>query len=181
MHVWTVFKQTPLCFIIRPCSSATGLDLFYNYNLVPLFEGDRVLHIHRRRIIGFKNALCHLFFSLFLDVSKTTATFRSTVYLYKEGCLDIIQNLFLFIKLIHSPYPFADGHCLFRHGLWVGHIVLHDRLEELVLVLTIKRRLEINRSGVRQYLQWWQFIYYALHSEVKLKVTLLRHQRCQSI
>lgn len=38
-------------------------------------------------------------------------------------------------------HPFADGHGLLGHGLRVGHGVLHDGLEELVLVLPFERRL----------------------------------------
>lgn len=48
--------------------------------------------------------------------------------------------------LLKCTYSFADGHSFFRHGLRVGHIVLHDRLEELVLILSVKRRLR----GIKQ-------------------------------
>lgn len=41
-------------------------------------------------------------------------------------------------------HPFADGHGLFGHLLGVRHVVLHDGLEELVLVLTIKWGLRNN-------------------------------------
>lgn len=41
-----------------------------------------------------------------------------------------------------STYSLADGHSFFRQGLGVGHVVLHDGLEELILVLSIKRRLK---------------------------------------
>lgn len=38
-------------------------------------------------------------------------------------------------------YSLTDGHSFFRHGLGIGDIVLHDRLEQLILILTIKRGL----------------------------------------
>jgi len=40
-----------------------------------------------------------------------------------------------------SFYPFANGDSLFGHGFGVGHVVLHDGLEQLVLILSIKRWL----------------------------------------
>lgn len=42
----------------------------------------------------------------------------------------------------NSSYSFADGHGFFRHGLGVGHVVLHDGLKELIFILPIKRRLK---------------------------------------
>lgn len=38
-------------------------------------------------------------------------------------------------------HPFADGHSLLGHGLGVSHVVLHDGLEELILVLPFEGRL----------------------------------------
>ena len=43
-------------------------------------------------------------------------------------------------------YPFADGHCLLGHGFVVGHVVLHDGLEKLILILSVKRGLR-GRDG----------------------------------
>ena len=40
-----------------------------------------------------------------------------------------------------KTHPLADGHSFFGHGLGVGHIVLHNGLKELVLILTVKWRL----------------------------------------
>lgn len=95
-------------------------------------------------------------------------------YQIKQSCTFNIfgkLHIFLLTGFIFSPYPFADGHCFFRHGLWVGHVVLHDGLEELVLVFTIKRWLEMYRSRsvreLRQKLQWRQFTArHVHHSEV---------------
>lgn len=41
-----------------------------------------------------------------------------------------------------TSYSFANGHSFLWQGLWVRDVVLHDGLEELVLVFSIKRRLK---------------------------------------
>lgn len=38
-------------------------------------------------------------------------------------------------------HPFADGHGFLGHGLRISHVVLHDGLEEFVLVLPFEGRL----------------------------------------
>lgn len=44
-------------------------------------------------------------------------------------------------------HPFADGHGLLGQGLGVRDVVLHDGLEQLVLVLAVERRLVRKRGG----------------------------------
>lgn len=39
-------------------------------------------------------------------------------------------------------HPFADGHSLLGHGLGVSHVVLHDGLEEFILILPFEGRLQ---------------------------------------
>ena len=46
------------------------------------------------------------------------------------------------VRLSVCTNPFADGDGLLGHGLGVGDMVLHDGLEQLVLILPVKRRLE---------------------------------------
>lgn len=46
-----------------------------------------------------------------------------------------------------NPYPFADRHCLLGHGLGVGYVVLHDGLEELVFILSLKGSLEQSKQS----------------------------------
>lgn len=41
-----------------------------------------------------------------------------------------------------STHPFADGDGLLGQALGVGDVVLHDGLEELILILTVEGRLE---------------------------------------
>lgn len=48
-----------------------------------------------------------------------------------------------------SPYPFADRHCLLGHGLGVGDVVLHDGLEELVFIFSLKGGLGQSRHSFR--------------------------------
>lgn len=43
-------------------------------------------------------------------------------------------------------HPFADGDGLFGQGLGVRHVVLHYGLEQLVFVLPVKRRLDLQRQ-----------------------------------
>lgn len=38
-------------------------------------------------------------------------------------------------------HPFADGHSFLGHGLGVSHVVFHDGLEELILILAFEGRL----------------------------------------
>ena len=47
----------------------------------------------------------------------------------------------VFMRRRMQLYPFANGDGLFGHGFGVGNMVLHDRLEELVLILSVKRWL----------------------------------------
>lgn len=59
-------------------------------------------------------------------------------------CLYIIAKLlgmWWMLNNTRSTHSLADGHSLFGHGLRVGHVVLHDGLEELVFVFSVKRRL----------------------------------------
>lgn len=43
-------------------------------------------------------------------------------------------------------HPFTDGDGFFGQGLWVRHVVLHNRLEQLIFVLPIKRGLDLQRK-----------------------------------
>jgi hypothetical protein len=43
-----------------------------------------------------------------------------------------------------ATYSLADDDSLLRHGLGVGHVVLHDGLEQLIFILSIERRLQGN-------------------------------------
>lgn len=48
----------------------------------------------------------------------------------------------------NGTYSLADGHSFFRHGLGVGHVVLHDGLEELIFIFSIKRGLRRQTNTV---------------------------------
>lgn len=43
--------------------------------------------------------------------------------------------------IVKFTHPFADRDSFFGHRLGVGHIVLHNGLEQLILIFTIKWRL----------------------------------------
>lgn len=43
-------------------------------------------------------------------------------------------------------HPFADGHSLFGQCFRIGHVVLHDGLEEFVLIFTVKRWLKDEKT-----------------------------------
>lgn len=43
-------------------------------------------------------------------------------------------------------HPFANGDGFFGQGLGVRHVVLHYGLEQLIFVLPIKRRLDLQRQ-----------------------------------
>lgn len=44
-------------------------------------------------------------------------------------------------------HPFADRNGLLGHGLGIRHVMLHDGLKQLVLVLAVKWRLEGTNGG----------------------------------
>lgn len=59
------------------------------------------------------------------------------------------SNLLQWISLVslkRSTHSFADGDGLLGHRLGVGHVVLHDGLEELIFILPVERRLKRNRQ-----------------------------------
>lgn len=78
-----------------------------------------VAHTYILHSKAFQNSLCSLVTLTGLCVSQASASINW-----------------------NSPYSLADGHSFFRHGLGVGHVVLHDGLEELVFVLSVKRWLK---------------------------------------
>lgn len=45
-----------------------------------------------------------------------------------------------------STHPFADGDSFFGQRLRVGHIVLHNGLEQLIFILPIKWRLRVEKT-----------------------------------
>lgn len=45
-----------------------------------------------------------------------------------------------------STHPFADGDSFFGQGLGVGHVVLHNGLEQLIFVLPIEWRLGVGKT-----------------------------------
>lgn len=56
--------------------------------------------------------------------------------------------------------PFTDGHSFFSQGFGVGHIVLHDGLKKLILVLSIKWRLfENEKEQVSVYIKQAQKVF----------------------
>lgn len=68
---------------------------------------------------------------------------------------------------LDRTHPFADGHGFFGHGLGVRHVVLHDRLEKLVFILPVKRRLEEENKGEAKLLKKHPFSGYLVGSSRK--------------
>lgn len=71
-----------------------------------------------------------------------------------------------------STHPFADGDSFFGQGLGVGHVVLHNGLEQFVLVLSIERRLQMERRDIiiiiihRMSTDWHLFFFYSWKQSV---------------
>ena len=81
-----------------------------------------------------------------------------------------------------STHPFADGDSFFGQGLGVGHVVLHNGLEQLVLVLSIERRLQVEGRDIKSVVgvsfiivhwmstlfSWHLFFFFTAESKVSL-------------
>lgn len=67
---------------------------------------------------------------------------KATIFCLGSNLLQWISH----ISLKRSTHSFADGDGLLGHRLGVGHVVLHDGLEELIFVLPVKRRLKRKRQ-----------------------------------
>lgn len=63
---------------------------------------------------------------------------KATILCLRSNLLQWISH----ISLKHCTHSFADGDGLLGHRLGVGHVVLHDGLEELILILPVERRLK---------------------------------------
>lgn len=63
-----------------------------------------------------------------------------------HGFADCLIMLKVRIKEKSGTHPLTDGHSFFRHWFGIRDVVLHDRLEQLVLILTVERGLLWNRD-----------------------------------
>lgn len=77
-----------------------------------------------------------------LTVGFITTHFHLSLSIALREGLGARLGLSLCVYKHLCPHPLADGNSFFGHGLRVGDMMLHDRLEQLIFILPVKRRLD---------------------------------------
>lgn len=129
----------------------TNINSMALLNVITLFRRDPPLcDVTRQKYLRNKELQ---------NKASSSSNLKSTpVFQWQQQCGVLDETLHGPLNFTHS---LADGYGFFRHGLRIGHVVLHDGLEELILIFSIKWRL-MRMNTEPHYCEWWYFSWFII-------------------